>query len=701
MHHTNYSTTSPFDIFEHLQQHCVSLKLFIMYNNMKPTILCSHLSTPKVHIWFGIIIILLKSNLVRAIELDEELEQKLADHPLSQVETVYTSHTGISIARATGLVSAISSILIILVIAISSTKLSTSYHRIIFGMSLSDVIASIAVFCSTWLMPQDMMFTQFQSSVLGNWTTCSLQGFFFLIGFECAFAFNTLLCIYYLNVIRYKCSEEKFRKCQEPLFFGLAIIIPLAHTAAVIKGNLIAPGPYDVACTAAVYPYWCACHPPFCDLDEHSLELCNMIPSGQSFGFTGLFLAWSLLVLYLICTAIIFISLLLVCRTAYVQANQALLIKRNPELLVRSSNNINNMRSNAQKEYEKRWYETKVVFLQALGYVFAFIFCSIFPIFSIVSVEKKTIVVQYLNVILRPLQGFFNFLIFMGHKIHNQRRSDKNLTWWRVLCKVFSWKHDDPTMFLDNIDALDNIDQQEEDKEVKVNHKAVQHDCIDSRDLSGFSSKGLSGFSSFASKDDERGSSSIISTSIQKFGEDENNGEHPCPVNSAPGLLSSSFSTMSFETDLKPTNISIKSNVQRSLFLVNEDGLSLSVDNDSKESRGNMFAKSFSSPKKKRQEIANAVKNDNCSNSDEKGQETHDHDDGQSQLSDATSHYAKFSLSTISSSMSAKKRRDSSYSHFSRHNTFKKQQLRYPPSESQREEAENMDKIRDKFKDHA
>lgn len=258
-------------------------------------------------------------------------------------------------------------------------------------------------------------------------------------------------------------KKKKFRKSKEPVLFGLAIIIPFASTTtALIKGHLISPTPYDVTCTSAIYPYWCGCS--FCDLDEYSLELCNMIPSGQFGGFTGRFLAWSILVLYFICTVIIFTSLFLVCRTVYVKSKEVSLLKlKRSSGLWRRSSSLEK-KGIAQQEYEKlRWDEMKVVFLQALGYVCAFILCSVFPIFSIFSREKP-IALQYLHVILRPLQGFFNLLIFMGHKIHNQRRSDKSLTRWGAFCKAFSWKNDDPTIFLDNI-ALVLDDNENDSKE--------------------------------------------------------------------------------------------------------------------------------------------------------------------------------------------------------------------------------------------
>mgnify|MGYP001493372742 CR=1 FL=1 len=90
------------------------------------------------------------------------------DDPRAQVDTVYTSYAGITTARITGFTSSLSSCLVLFLILRSANGLSTSYHRLVFGMSVADALGSIAIFCSTWLMPKDMIYSQFQSSVYGH-----------------------------------------------------------------------------------------------------------------------------------------------------------------------------------------------------------------------------------------------------------------------------------------------------------------------------------------------------------------------------------------------------------------------------------------------------------------------------------------------------------------------------------------------------
>ena len=100
--------------------------------------------------------------------------------------------------------------------------------------------------------------------------------------------------------------------------------------------------------------------------------------------------------------------------------------------------------------------ETKIIVLQALGYVVASMLCQIFPILHILSKELgRNEIYQYLHVVFRPLQGLFNLMIFMGHKVCNIRRSNNELTRWQACCQVLLQSSlEEPTLFLSNINIV-------------------------------------------------------------------------------------------------------------------------------------------------------------------------------------------------------------------------------------------------------
>ena len=64
---------------------------------------------------------------------------------------------GAIVPRITGGTSVVSSILIIYVILKSQAKLSTIYHRILFGMSIAGILSSSAIALTTLPMPSELV----------------------------------------------------------------------------------------------------------------------------------------------------------------------------------------------------------------------------------------------------------------------------------------------------------------------------------------------------------------------------------------------------------------------------------------------------------------------------------------------------------------------------------------------------------------
>ena len=375
---------------------------------------------------------------------DDETYQKLLLDSQSQVKTVYTSYAGITTSRASALISFFSSCVIILIILRSTTKLSTSYHRIIFGMSVADVFQSLAVFCSTWAMPKDMIYRQFEGAVLGNSATCTAQGFAFFTGVNTTLGFNAILCLYYVCIITFKISEERFRKCFEPVLFSLAICFPVLISSRYSMIDKMLPTPNHFNCVPTPYPYWC--------VGEES-DFC--VEGYRSSNTARLFL----LGIYITNTLTIFSAMILVCRTVYCQgrAIKKYINVTQPRRYINASQPRRDQNNrNSTNTVDQFQYETKTVIFQTLGYLGAFMLCQLFPLASVMSQEViKNKTYQQFHVVLRPLQGLFNLIIFMGHKVcNNMRRSNSDLTRWQAFCKVLDSSQEEPTLFLSNINIV-------------------------------------------------------------------------------------------------------------------------------------------------------------------------------------------------------------------------------------------------------
>ena len=129
------------------------------------------------------------------------------------------------ISMVSGWISTIASILTITVIFRSQIRLSSVYHRIIFGMSVSDTIGSIAMALTTIPMPTDQIYPFEGGMIYGTTTTCEIQGFAYVFGIGGSYFYNCGLCFFYLCIIKFRCSDQKIRRYVEPTIHLLGLVV--------------------------------------------------------------------------------------------------------------------------------------------------------------------------------------------------------------------------------------------------------------------------------------------------------------------------------------------------------------------------------------------------------------------------------------------------------------------------------------------
>jgi hypothetical protein len=125
----------------------------------------------------------------------------------------------------TGSISFIASMLLVIHILRSHDCLSTTYHRLVFGLSVADIINSIDVALSSTMAPKEMSYLVPFAS--GNTATCDAQGFLISFLGGVSALYNCSICFYYLAIITYNKKEEYIRRKLEPWFHGISILVPL------------------------------------------------------------------------------------------------------------------------------------------------------------------------------------------------------------------------------------------------------------------------------------------------------------------------------------------------------------------------------------------------------------------------------------------------------------------------------------------
>jgi len=166
----------------------------------------------------------------------------------------------IIILMVTGPISVVSSAIIMCMIWRSRAKLSICYHRIMFGMSLTDIILSSALSFNSVPAP---IGTPHAWKAFGNRSTCKAQGFFIMFGMIAAPTYFLSLQIYYFRMIKYQTSTNTIRPNVEPYLHFAPILVGCIAAFVPLVTNSMNPGSRGY-CWAQDFPLHCL------DLDQNT-----------------------------------------------------------------------------------------------------------------------------------------------------------------------------------------------------------------------------------------------------------------------------------------------------------------------------------------------------------------------------------------------------------------------------------------------
>lgn len=337
-------------------------------------------------------------------------------------ELQMTDNLSVLIPRFSGGISSISSTLIIYIILKSNDGLSNIYHRIMFGMSLTDILGSTSVALTTLPMPaayfddgDDEYFHE--GTKVGNVATCTAQGFFIYFGFICMFVYNGSLWVYYCCSIAIQMNEKKMKKCLEPFLHLAPIFVALGFSV----GPLVRSNGYGVTNER-----------PYCTALASNAMIYICVP---------LILLLALVSLFMILRKI-----------WWVERNLPQSIQQGTTSPPPTTNDTRggSERSDAADERRVAAVEfrrdAKVVLIQALAYLVSYLISStVLSVLVILDLESnKPVILSHL--ILFPLQGFFNFMIFISHKLYSYSRSNGEYTFCDLIGMLFCQGIDEPVI---------------------------------------------------------------------------------------------------------------------------------------------------------------------------------------------------------------------------------------------------------------
>ena len=311
----------------------------------------------------------------------------------------------LSILRCcSGIISSLASIAIIAMILRSNKKLSTIYHRLVFGLSISDIIHSSAVSLFSLPMPSDNPYAYI---ALGNKTTCQVQGLFIYQGSIVSPGYNAGLCIFFLLKVRYRVHDTVITRKVEPFLHTVPFFLYLVTaTYQILKGNI---NPAFAVCYVSDYPPGCS------NQDDVDCE------HGENFRQNW---AWYCFVMFHVITPVIIIS----------SMGTIFLTVRNQERRI-ARYGRGSLQLEEGDNVEMSPYVKKVMY-RGLAYSGAWFITFLFPIINnflyVTKNAAPSFLLRCLIAFFGTFQGFTNFLVFIYPKVMKVKRQQPDTSLLRA-----------------------------------------------------------------------------------------------------------------------------------------------------------------------------------------------------------------------------------------------------------------------------
>ena len=337
------------------------------------------------------------------------------------------SSTGIALTVALGIISTICSMVILNIIRMSPQKLSTTYHRIMASMSIFDIIASLSMAVSTLPMPSDDIL-RYEGPMIGNKVTCQIQGYIVFLGLAGGGTLYMCLSWYFVCSITFRMSLEKIRKRIEPILLIYSATLALFLPSYLLSKDLLNVLPTASFCSIGTAHENC----------DYSIDEFFFACDSSTLNDAKQSVKWYLRVLFFN-VAMVVLAMVIIIVTIF---NKTRKINSYPkdQHLQGDEGSISDL-VHAPENDEMNITELKhsrVMVIQALLYIFAYCITWVFILIitSLQLDENTKNALLYFRVILFPIQGLWNLIIFVYDKAYLVYRNNNDKGYWSAIKNV-------------------------------------------------------------------------------------------------------------------------------------------------------------------------------------------------------------------------------------------------------------------------
>lgn len=356
---------------------------------------------------------------------------------------------GVLVPRINGFLSAIGCILIIYIIRKSEVKLHSTYHRIMFAISVNGIFTSIAIGCTYWLFPKDDEMVSWPYLIpeniqrYGSTATCEIQGALVITGYYIFETYVASLCVYYFCALVLRMKPESITKWIEWFLHLSPLIVGLVPAVLGLKTKSFNPGDSTPWCAFRRYPAACPTH---CwTPDDEGCECIRGSPKYDLIYYKYVY-TYSLYIYF----AIIFASLFAICMSTVV-AVVTLFVRKNTK---GDSDSCAECDEEMLKILRFRVASHKSTLVNTLLYisVMMIVFISLFMTKNLSPQSGSYEAMKGLRMVAISGQGLVFFLIFLFINVRKVKETDSDIRWWEAVKMVFKKPPGDVVMV--NVELL-------------------------------------------------------------------------------------------------------------------------------------------------------------------------------------------------------------------------------------------------------
>jgi len=340
------------------------------------------------------------------------------------------------------IISIIASSTLIWMIMRSHKGISTTQHRILLGLCISDIFFSLSSSDFNLMSPRDNSYQVWNAR--GNVTTYNIQGYLRILGMCSGLLYNCSLNLYYLAVVKFEKSDKYIREKLEPFFHGVPISWGLITSSILVAKKNINDNKFS-SCYFPVY------NPPHCEgYDDGVIRDGFEIPCGRGYDGFVLFSYSSFFISTFIPPIIISISFWMIYKAVLNLEKKTSRYGSSvyiANIRLRNNTNEENRTKLNQSRSTQICLKIRAIRKKAMGYSIAYFLAWGFSIVGIIlsiAGVKWPIELWYFVVLTHPAQGLFTFITFIYPKVlYIMHVESGNLSWYQAFTKALCSRGND------------------------------------------------------------------------------------------------------------------------------------------------------------------------------------------------------------------------------------------------------------------